>query len=145
MMFGSELPGSQSKMRNTFKLCTLYYQTRGRLTCFSGGGLRCSPDVTPWPSAGPCFFLRVSFFCRWSQGILTSVICLLSPGRPRALCSSPVVPRQQAASRSSSLTHGEPGNPQPRTGEKGWEAPGQRGGPSKQLCDLLLPLSQCCH
>lgn len=23
MMFGSELPGSQSKMRNTFKLCTL--------------------------------------------------------------------------------------------------------------------------
>lgn len=23
MMFGSELPGSQSKMRNTFKLCTI--------------------------------------------------------------------------------------------------------------------------
>lgn len=46
------------------------------------------------------------------------------------MCSSPVVPRQQAASRSSSLTHREPGDPQPRTGEKVWEAPGQRGGPA---------------
>lgn len=46
------------------------------------------------------------------------VICPLLPGRPRGLCSSPAVPRQQAACRSSLLTQGEPRDPQPPTGER---------------------------
>lgn len=47
----------------------------------------------------------------------------LSPERPLGLYSSPAVLRQQAACRSSSSTHGEPRDPQPPTGERGWEAP----------------------
>ena len=130
MMFGSELPGSQSKMRNTFKLCTLIIKHGEdllvsqeevcvvvQMLLFSLQQVRVSSSGSP-------------FFCGRSQGILTSVICLLSPGRPLGLCSSPVVPGQQAASRSSSLTHREPGDPQPPTGEKGWEAPGQWGVPA---------------
>lgn len=60
--------------------------------------------------------------------------------RPLGLCSSPVVPRQQAASRSSSPAHEEPRDPRPPTGERCWEAPRPWGGPATPLCDHLLPL-----
>ena len=46
------------------------------------------------------------------------VICPLLPGRPPDLCSSPAVPRQQAACRSSLSTQGEHRDPQPPTGER---------------------------
>lgn len=71
---------------------------------------------------GPCFFLQGLLFLRVISGDFN--FCDLSFSREASglvLLSS--CPQTASRLRSSLLTHREPGDPQPRTGEKGWEAP----------------------